>query len=882
MVNLFTQLHFIAAAIYIGIGIYTFHQDRASPSNRLFLILSLCFGFWSYANGLAIAAETAELAWRIFKLFVPLWFLFPPLLLHFSLRLSKHNYPRLQGLLPLLYIPGALIYLLSSGGTALIAEFPESSLGRYIVYRTDSPFHYINIAYYSLYVLLSIALYARWYRTAGDPRRRGQALVILVSLLAGSAVSSFFGTLLPFLYEELPPPMAPLGMLVWVLGMSIAILKYRLMRLSPNVAAETILRYIRDFVLLCDQEERIIHINQKVAHELGVSPRAVEGSHAALLLPSVRNEPLAYCLGGRDVQERGSELIDAEGNRIPIWLTIMRMRDRAAGEIGFALVAHDLRTLRQLEREKEEHRKTLEQLRKSEETFSSAFHASPVGMAIIDTGENRIEEMNESARRILTYQQDASCSLPSADQLSFLSWVSPSQQQRFRSMLQQEGSVQGVKGELYRCDGSPVEVLISADLIDLRGKQKLLFCFSDLTRTNQLERELVTMQKFESIGLLAGGIAHDFNNLLTAIMGNLSLAKSYTLPDEREVNESIELALTACNHASQLTGQLLTFSTNDPGPSSPVSIGEVIKQSVNLSLSGSDITSRIDDAESDLQVQADRGELVQIFNNLLINAKQAMREAGAVEISIRRYTHPEGSRYSAYAPLSLGEGEYVRISIRDSGPGIPRSRIPHLFDPYFTTKPTGSGLGLSIVYSLVKKYGGEVTVQSTKGEGSTFTVFLPIGGAPGTYGAYGEEQGELPSLRFTETILLMDDEEVIRRVGAQLLEMLGCTVYTEKEGEALLDRLHDLQRREIAVDAIILDLTVPEGMNGLQTVLELRKELTATPIFLTTGYTEHEVLNDYTAYGFNDYLLKPFTGEDLANLLARHLPQREPDRPAQS
>lgn len=862
-----TQLHFIAAALYIGMGLYTLLQDRSSGSNRLFFALSLCFSLWAFANGMAIAAPTEETAWQLFHRFAPFWFLFPALLLHFSLRLIYGRIPKRFYLLPLLYAPGLALYILSRGGTLFISAFPSSGIGRYIDYDTSSPYFYLNIAYYSLYVLITIFLYLRWHRRSRKIRERIQALIILITLLAGAFLSSFFGTLLPALGREGIPPVSPLCMLVWTLGMSIAVVKYRLMRLSPDIAAATILRHIRDFVVLCGEHEEIVHVNTKVTEELATSTNREEGRAVGELFSLPAEGSLSDFLGREEVKECRSMLLSRDGREIPIFLTIMRMRDEAGGQIGFVLVGHDLRTYRQLEKEKEEHRKTSEQLKRSEATFSKAFQSSPVGMAIVDTASSKIEQLNDSARYILSYEEAASCDLPSSDRLSFLSWASGEQEAQFRSHMERSGRVYGLKSELYRCDGSTVEVLVSADRININGQEKMLFCFSDLTRTNRLERELITMQKFESIGLLAGGIAHDFNNLLTAIMGNISLAKEYTAAENSAATESLDLALNACNHAAQLTGQLLTFSRNEGAPVSSASVNAAVNQSINLALSGTDIETAVDDSETQLQVRADRGELVQIFNNLLINAKQAMPNGGSISVTIRRYRHPEGARYAINVPVSLDEGEYARVAIRDTGTGIPRSRIPHLFDPYFTTKPSGSGLGLSIVYSLIKKYNGEVTVDSRRGEGSTFTIFLPLIRTETS----AEHQESLSEHRFSGTVLLMDDEEAIRKVGHQMLTQLGLTVHTDPEGEALLERVLGMKERGEVVDAVILDLTVQKGMNGPDTALRVRKLLPGVPIILTTGYASHEVLEEYTSYGFNDCVMKPFTRQHLAELLARHL-----------
>ena len=871
MVNIWTQLHFAAAVLYLAVGLYTYLQDRTSGTNRLFLILSAFFMIWAYANGLAISAKTEAEVWRIFSFFAPFWFVFPALLLHFTLHLTRSPLPRPHLILSLVYLPGILLYLFSSGGTTLIDAFPSLSVGRYILYNYASPYYYLHIGYYSLYVLFTIALYIRWYRSTDNPRRRKQALFICISLIAGAALSSVFGTLFPLLREHILPPIAPLCMLIWILGMSIAIVKYRLMRITPNFAAATIMRYIRDYVVLCDESEYVVHINQQVATHFA-SPASVKGKRAGDVFPFADTEHLSAFLGEADVRERRAQLCGTLTVNIPVHLTVMRMRDDTEREIGFVLVAHDLRMLRQLEQEKEEHRKTSEQLMRSQETFSKAFHASPVGMAIIDTASSSIEQLNNAAERILKYEDAENCTLPETPSPSALAWVSTEQQNAFFHRIEQHGRVYGMKSELYRCDGSTVEMLISADKIHVAGEEKLLFCFSDLSRVNRLERELVTMQKFESIGLLAGGIAHDFNNLLTAIMGNISLARESTRDEQTELRESLDLAQSACNHATQLTGQLLTFSKSDIKRATPVTIHEVVKQSVDLSLSGTDIATSVD-IDAQLRVRADRGELVQVFNNLLINAKQALNGSGEITITARHYPLFEESRYAANAPLSLEKGNYVQVAVSDTGPGIPHSRIPHLFDPYYTSKSSGSGLGLSIVYSLVKKYGGDITVQSQTGIGSTFTLFLPA-----VSGNNSEEQPkEERRYRFTATVLLMDDETTIRKVGSQLLAQMGCTVYTDPEGEALLERVRNMKNRGLVPEAVILDLTVPSGMNGPSTAARLRTLLPAVPLILTTGHTEHEVLQDYASYGFSDYIIKPFTREQLAETLSRHIPPDAPE-----
>ena len=258
----------------------------------------------------------------------------------------------------------------------------------------------------------------------------------------------------------------------------------------------------------------------------------------------------------------------------------------------------------------------------------------------------------------------------------------------------------------------------------ITGLPHLLFYFFDITQLNKLETDLINMQKFETVALMAGGIAHDFNNLLTAISGNISLSR-YHIHESPEGLKLLDSAAAACTRASDLTSKLLSFSKYSHPQKKEVDIVSIIRESLSLSVPQKAIFTSIDAAPNISTISADEVQMVQVFNNLFINAKQAMSGRGKIQVQVRNYRNEEGSslRKQRIQPIPLAD--YVMISIRDTGSGIPKEQIQFLFDPYFTTKEQGNGLGLTVVYAIIKKHGGEIQVESAPGNGTTFVIYLP-------------------------------------------------------------------------------------------------------------------------------------------------------------
>jgi nitrogen-specific signal transduction histidine kinase/CheY-like chemotaxis protein len=378
----------------------------------------------------------------------------------------------------------------------------------------------------------------------------------------------------------------------------------------------------------------------------------------------------------------------------------------------------------------------------------------------------------------------------------------------------------------------------------------------DITEQKRMEEELLRTQKLESVGLLAGGIAHDFNNILTTILGNTYMAKAEVDP-ENEIFELLSDMEVASSRAQALTQQLLTFAKGGAPIKEASSIKKVVTESSIFVLRGSKSSCEFSIVEDLWPVDVDVGQISQVIHNVVMNADQAMPDGGKVRIAVENLTI-EGKH-----GLPIKPGGYVRISITDQGLGIDKEDIAKVFDPFFTTKPEGSGLGLATAYSIVKKHDGHMIVKSELGENTTVQIYLPVSERK------AREREEDIVIPGTGKILIMDDEAPLRRMVGRMLKKLGYEPEFAEEGAEAIEMFKTAKETGKPYNAVILDLTVPGGMGGKDTVKKLLEIEPEVKAIVSSGYSDDPVLADFRRYGFKGVLPKPFEPRSLSRVLTQ-------------
>jgi PAS domain S-box-containing protein len=416
---------------------------------------------------------------------------------------------------------------------------------------------------------------------------------------------------------------------------------------------------------------------------------------------------------------------------------------------------------------------------------------------------------------------------------------------------------------LLRPTGEEIIVAESAAPIRNQEGQTLgvVLAFRDVTKQRKLEQQLQNSQKLEALGILAGGIAHDFNNLLTALFGYLAMARRLSGEAPKQAGV-LAKALELIDKARGLTGQLLTFSRGGAPVTAPLQLRDQLPKNVEFALSGSNITCEVRMADDLWFCLGDRRQIDQVFDNLLLNARQAMPNGGSVTLVAENAVVNEASG------IPLPAGRYLRVTVHDQGPGIPKEIQSRIFEPFFTTKTKGTGLGLATTYSIVRKHGGHIELASEPNQGACFSVYLPAV----EESIEGTSKTSPPAMTTPCHVLLMDDDASVRDVVQTMLRALGHTVEAVAEGQAAISAYQSARSTDAPFDLVLLDLTIPGGLGG-RAVLARLVDIDPNVIAVAaSGYSADPIMADPRAHGFAAKLSKPFSIDDLASVIARVLP----------
>jgi len=608
-----------------------------------------------------------------------------------------------------------------------------------------------------------------------------------------------------------------------------------------------ILNSLDELVTFQDKELRVIWTNRAASESVGLNKAQIQGRHCYEVWQQrsspCENCPVMVVMKTGATQEH--EMTTPDGR---VWyIRGYPVSDEEGNIIGAVEIT-----------------KNITEQKRAEETMRrhSLVYRSMQEAVLLFDREDKIIDMNPAAEELLEWPRD--------ELLGKTPKIinPPDQADEIASMIKKGLDRDGVwEGELpiiTRSGKLKIMSTIISSIYDREGKWiGNVGINRDITVRKRLEDEVIKTQKLESLGILAGGIAHDFNNLLMSIMGNVSLSK-LTLSEGSEIRGSLDAAEDACIQARNLTQQLLTFSRGGLPVLKCVSISDLLRDSTRFSLSGSKNKASFSIPENLWPIDADTGQINQVINNLAINAAQAMPDGGKIEVTAKNV------RVAEEMGLALKKGNYILLTFQDFGVGIPDKYIGKIFDPYFTTKKQGSGLGLATVYSIIKNHNGLVTVTSDPGTGTTFSVYLPACCEAGPR----RELHDMKIVRGEGSILLMDDDESVRTVSSRMLEKLGFDVRTAANGDEAVSFFKEACEAGSTFDAVILDLTVATGMGGEEAAREIKKIDPEARIIVTSGYSTDSILSDYKRYGFCGVIVKPYKIKDLSQLLSRVIPAR--------
>ena len=521
---------------------------------------------------------------------------------------------------------------------------------------------------------------------------------------------------------------------------------------------------------------------------------------------------------------------------------------------------HELNnSLINLKEEVDERKMAEEALRLSEAQFRGVFEGSAVGITISDT-KGHIITCNPAYQKMLGYSEEE------LNEINFSALTHSEDVAKhmdlYQELLDGKRNFFIAEKRYVRKDGQIISGQVTISLIRDRDEKPsfVVGLIEDIGERKLLENERIRASKLESIGLLAGGIAHDFNNLLTAVFGNISLAKNYIDPESKSA-QRLHQAEKALHRTRELIYQLLTFSKGGEPIKTNVAIPDIIKDSASFALRGANVKCQFSFADDLLRTEVDTGQFSQVMQNLIINADHAMPEGGTITISAQNHEILSATN------LPLKKGRYVKISVMDQGPGISQENLTKIFDPYFSTKKDGSGLGLSIVHSVVKNHEGHIEVESEPDEGTAFHIYLKASLKNGVQQKTDQEH----VYKGSGKILLMDDEEMIRDFGKELLDHLGYDVELASDGEEAV-RLYETALKNAApFSAILMDITVPGGMGGKEAIQEILKIDPDVKAVVSSGYAKDPIMSNYKEYGFIGVVPKPYNVEEISRELHRVL-----------
>lgn len=491
---------------------------------------------------------------------------------------------------------------------------------------------------------------------------------------------------------------------------------------------------------------------------------------------------------------------------------------------------------------------------KSEEQFQQIIEILPV--AIICHNATGVIFSNSEAMKLVN-----SVSKQVFKNQSFIAFLHPEDKKsytdQFNQVLSEEVPLKSFPARIVQVPGTIIDVELFLAPFTYQGEPAVHITAYNVTRRKRNEVELFKAEKLQSISILAGGIAHDFNNYLTVLLGNISMAMS-NKNDPEKLYKYLEYTKEATLQTKKLASQLLVFAKGGKPVKEWVAIDQLIIESANFVLSGSNVSCHFSIPEGLFMVEIDKGQITQVLYNIIINSVQALSEGGSIHVKAENMKLDSNKDNNVH----LATGEYVNISVTDSGPGIPEQSLRKIFDPFFTTKENGNGLGLAGAYTIIKNHEGFINAESEVGRGTTLSFKIP---ASSRYNKFIFKNDNI--IYGVGKILVMDDEEAIREVVGHMLTFMGYEPHFAKDGNDAVDSYIRAKQSDQPFDLVILDMTIKGGKGGESTIKELLSQDPEVKAIVSSGYSKDPIISNFRAYGFKGVAKKPFSIEELSKII---------------
>lgn len=658
--------------------------------------------------------------------------------------------------------------------------------------------------------------------------------------------------------------------------------------------AQSIIDSSLDMIIAVDQDRRIVEFNEAAEKTFGYKRDEVIGKHIQILYED-SEEGLEV---NKVVNISGGSLTEVvnkrkNGETFPSLLSSSILHDSYGNFIGVMGISRDITEQKKAEKELENYRTHLEEMveertreltKANEELKKEILRRKWAEEAL----ENEKERLDVTLRSI----GDGVIVINTTGQIIMMNEVAEiltgwtEGDSIGESIYKVYSIIDKETGEL--CEnpaysslkvGYPIEHTNTSVLTAQSGRQRIVsdngcpiydqegkiiggvLVFRDITEKIKMQEELLKIEKLKSIEILASGVAHDFNNLLTAILGNISLAKIFHGDTEGKVFDKLTEAEKASLRARNLTQQLLTFSKSGIPVLKVTSIDSVLKDSISFALTNSKVECKLSIPDDLWQVEADEGQIAQVINNIVINADQAMPEGGSIKVCAENIIIDKSNS------LPLEAGKFVKVSISDQGVGISEENLSRIFDPYYTTKHRGNGLGLATSYSIIKNHKGHIAVESQLGVGSTFYIYIPatLKDAPTKSVEIEENYGDDDTANTTSKarILVMDDEDIVRETVCEILINTGYIAVPARDGGEAIEIYKEAAETDQPIDIVILDLIVPEGMGGGEAIEKLIKFYPDVKAMVSSGNSNDPAMTEFEKYGFREAIAKPYRIKEL-------------------